>query len=393
VSYTLTGRLHSRLAASLVPVVVACVLAAALPAWWPLLLAVLMVGVGLLLDVLLYDAMDYQPGWYALPLGLLELGLLMALVRALEIHVAPSAALGFYAGSWLLAVVLANAGFPLLRLSYAEDGGELGMIGGVGLAVVAAVLSISGLVYWQTRPPTVHLAAGVHRGPIVLDKAQTFVGETGAIVHGPIVVRADHVIVRNVSVVARGMYGIVVDDARHVLLDHVRVRGAALDGIHVRLAQVTIRDCEIASPPGYTQAIDISFSMHAGMSKVHGCTIVGGREGIVTHSAMVDVAGNEVRGTSLRAIDMTEMSMGEIRHNSVRDALGVGIFCGDSSECEIEGNRVAATRSDDASGDLARSGYGIVVHFRAHAELHKNDLRENPRRVGVFADASVGPLP
>ena len=41
-----------------------------------------MVGVGLALDVLVYDrALDYQPGWLALPLGALELGLVTALAR------------------------------------------------------------------------------------------------------------------------------------------------------------------------------------------------------------------------------------------------------------------------------------------------------------------------
>ena len=82
-SYTLRGRLESRLAAALVPLVFACAIAALLPAWWPILVVALMLGLGLLLDVFLLDTIDYQPGWFALPLGLLELGILMALVRAL----------------------------------------------------------------------------------------------------------------------------------------------------------------------------------------------------------------------------------------------------------------------------------------------------------------------
>ena len=36
-----------------------------------------------------------------------------------------------FAGGWLLAQLLGHAGFPLLRLGYAEDGGELGRLGGV----------------------------------------------------------------------------------------------------------------------------------------------------------------------------------------------------------------------------------------------------------------------
>jgi hypothetical protein len=388
-SYTLRGRIESRLAATLLPLAVACVIAAALPAWWPALLAALMLGVGLALDVLLYDTLDYQPGWYALPLGLLELGILMGLVRALEIHVPLWAALALFGGAWLVAQVLAHAGFPLLTLSYAESGGELRRAGAGALALSAALLAAAGSIYWSKLPPTVHLGAGVHKGPIVLDHPQVLVAEPGAVVHGTVFVRSSHVVVRNLTVVAGGEYGIVVDDARHVLLDRVSVRGATLDGIHARRSQVHIRDCHIVSPPGYTQGIDISFAMDKGMSSVDGCTVTGGHEGIVTHSVMAVLKHNDVRGTQLRAIDMTEMSMGEVERNRVDGALGVGIFCGDHSECEITRNHVTNTRPDIASGDRSRLGFGIEVHYGAEADLSQNRLAQNPFRVGVFADATA----
>jgi hypothetical protein len=50
-SYTLTGRLESRLAALVVPVLAAAALAVALAAWWPLELAGLMAAAGLALDL------------------------------------------------------------------------------------------------------------------------------------------------------------------------------------------------------------------------------------------------------------------------------------------------------------------------------------------------------
>ncbi len=386
-SYTLRGRLESRLAATLAPLAAASLLGLVLPAWWPVLLGALMLGVGLALDALVYDNLDYQPGWYALPLGLVELAILMGLVRLLEIRVPLWAALTLFGAAWLVAQGLAHAGFPLLRLSYAESGGELPRAGVVSLLASVALLAAAGAVYWARLPPTVHLAAGVHRGPIVLDHPQVLVGDAGAVVHGPVVVRSSHVIVRNVTVDAAGEYGIVVDDASHVLLDRVRVRGATLDGIHARRSQVHIRDCTIDSPAGYTQGIDISFAMDRGMSAVEGCTVRGGREGIVTHSVMAALRDNVVRGTQLRGIDMTEMSMGEVERNSVADALGVGIFCGDHSECDIRRNRVTGTRADRASGDSSRLGFGIEVHYGAEARLEENALARNPRTVGVFSDA------
>jgi Right handed beta helix region len=387
-AYTLTGRLQSRLAAALLPLLFACAVAPALPAWWPVELAGLMLGVGLVLDLVYDRLLDYQPGWLALPLGVLELGLVMALLRAFSVDAPLGPALAFFAAAWLLAQILGHAGFPLLRLSYAEDGGELGRLGVAVAALTVAVFGTAGGYAWSQLPPTVRLSAGIHPGPIVITHRQHLIGERGAVVRGGIVVRASHVVVRNVSVLG-GEYGIDVDDAHDVLLDNVRIVGATLDGIHVRRSQVTIRDCAIDSPAGFTQGIDISFAMHRKMSMVEGCTITGGREGIVTHSALVDVMDNSVSGTSLRGITMTEMSMGMVEHNQVAGGLGVGIFCGDRSECMIEENRVSGTRPDHASGDWSRLGYAIESHFDSKAELSDNELVGNARRIGVFAGAEV----
>jgi nitrous oxidase accessory protein NosD len=235
----------------------------------------------------------------------------------------------------------------------------------------------------------VRLAAGVHQGPLVLDRAQTLVGEPGAVVKGGIVVRADHVVVRNLTVEG-GENGIDVQHAHSVLLDRVVVRGATMDGIHVRRGRVTIRRCTVESPAaGFTQGIDISFSHDWGMSVVEDCTVVGGREGIVTHSATVHVKDNEIRDTRLRAIAMTEMSMGAIDRNRVSDALGVGIFCGDYSHCDIRRNRVRGTRPDHASGDRSRLGVAVEAHYYARADVRRNDVAGNPMGVVGFVEAEI----
>ena len=54
--------------------------------WWPLELVGLMLLIGLVLDVAVYHPLlPYQPGWAAVPLGLLELGLTVAAARTLEL--------------------------------------------------------------------------------------------------------------------------------------------------------------------------------------------------------------------------------------------------------------------------------------------------------------------
>jgi hypothetical protein len=385
-SYTLRGRIESRLAAVVIPFLAACVATYLLEAWWPLELVGVMLVAGLILDVALYDRVfAYQPGWLALPLGALELLATMVLVRWLDIAAPLEPAVWFFVGSWLVTQVLGHAGLPLLRLSYAEDGGELGEVGtALLLAAPLAVLLVVGTAS-ATQPPTVHLDAGVHQGPLVLDRAQTLVGEPGTIVTGGIVITADDVTVRGVTV-SGGLNGITVEYAEHVHLDDVTVVGARLDGIHVRRAAVAVHDCRIVSPPGYTQGIDISFASDLDMSMVEGCSVTGGQEGIVTHSVMADLRGNHVTGTSLRGITMTEMSMGEVEENTVSDVLGVGIYCGDRSMCAIADNTIVGVRPDP-NGDPARAGIGIES-FWATAELEGNEI-VGARGPATFASGTI----
>jgi Right handed beta helix region len=389
-SYTLRGRLDSRLVALLPVLLVAGAVAASGGHWWPIELALLMVAVGIVLDVQLYDrVLDYQPGWLALPLGLLELGLLMGLTTVLGIDAPLWPAIALFLAGWLLAQALAHAGFPLLRLTYAEDGGELGAVGVLAAASVVAVIAGASVVAWVTRPPVVHLDAGVHQGPIVITRSQILDGEPGAVVEGGIVIRADDVTVRDVSV-AGGANGIDVEDSDHVVLERVSVSGATLDGIHVRRSSVAIRDCSIDSRGNaFAQGIDMSFSFDRRPSSVVGCTVTGGQEGIVTHFMNAMISGNHVVGTTHRGIAMTEMSMGMIEHNEVRGALGVGIFCNDMSMCHIERNTVVGTRRDPASGNRWRDGYAVLVSYHAEAELRDNALSRNPHGVGVAMDSHV----
>jgi parallel beta-helix repeat protein len=380
-SYTLRGRLESRLAAT-APVLLA---AFALHTWWAVELVALMLAIGVALDVLVYHRLfDYQPGWAALPLGLFELSLLYNAMRAVSIAAPLGTALLLFAAGWIAAQVFGHAVFPRLRLSYGEDGGELGGIGvATSAAVVLAAMVGLGAAY-ATRPPTIHLH-GIVQGPLVISSPRTIVG---GVVRGGIVIRSNKVTLRGVHVVG-GEYGIDIDDARHIMLEGVEVVGASLDAIHVRRSEVMIDGCRISSPSGvWVQGIDLSFAAHQEMSMIENCTISGVREGIVTHFAMVDIADNHVADTTLRGITMGEMSMGAIRGNTVSGALGVGIFCVDSSECEIERNTITGTRAD-GTDDETRAGVAIEAHYNAHATLHDNVIVSSPGGVRAYAGATV----
>jgi parallel beta helix pectate lyase-like protein len=388
-SYTLRGRIESRLAALALPLAAALTLGAAIGRWWPVELAGLMIGVGLVADLVYHPALPYQPGWTALPLGALELGVLMLLVWRLHLAAPVPAALALFAGGWLSAALLGQALLPLWRWSYAEEGGELGVAGAALAACICLPFAASGGLWWHNLPPTVHLSAGVHRGPLYVDRREHLVGEPGAIVLGGIVVRHDDVTISHVTVVG-GENGISVYGFEGVDFDHVTVVHARLDGIHVRRAAVTIRDCTVdmrGVPLG--QGIDVSFNADRGMTMIDGCTVIGGQDGIVTHSSMAMLSHNRVRATTMRGISMTEMSMGEVERNNVDDALGIGILCGDRSMCTISRNRVAHTRIDTASGGAMRAGVGIEVEFGAEAELGTNELVGNRGGVGSFLGSTI----
>ncbi|HEY2741266.1 MAG TPA: right-handed parallel beta-helix repeat-containing protein [Gaiellaceae bacterium] len=387
-SYTVRGRVETRLAALLPVLLGACVLSGALHRWWPVELVGLMAAVGLFLDLEIWHRLlPYQPAWATVPLGALELGALLAIVYGFGLQAPLLPALALFGAGWLAAVVLAQAGFPLLRLGYAEDGGELGRLGGV--AAVALVLAFGGsaATYVVRLPPVVHLSAGVHPGPLVIDRREVLEGEPGAVVSGGIVVAHDDVQIRNVTVVG-GENGITVDGVRGTVIDGVTVQGARLDGIHVRLAGVVIRNCTVDMLGNRLgQGIDISFNMDLGMSMVEGCTVVGGQQGITTHSSATDIMDNVVSRTTGQAIAVDEMSMGMASHNAVRDALGVGLYCGDRSMCMFDHNTVIGTRADTSSGLRNRRGLAVLADFQSEADLWRNRLVANPVATGATTNA------
>ena len=389
-SYTLRGRIESRLAVLLPVVAAACVLAAAEHRWWPVEAAGLMVGVGVALDLQAYHRLlPYQPGWAALPLGLLELALVLGLMRAAGVAAPVWQALTLFGGGWLLAQVLGHAGFPLLRLGYAEDGGELGRLGTTSAVLLGITLAAAGGTAYALRPPVVHLAAGVHRGPLVITRREVLVGEPGAVVRGGIVIRANGVTIKNVSVVG-GENGIDAESVHDTILDGVSVSGAKLNGILVKLGGVVIKNCTVDMLGNELgKGINISYTMNMGMTMVEGCNVVGGMEGITTHSSMTEIAHNQVSRTQVRAISMTEMSMGTISDNEVRGANGVGIFCNDRSMCDVQHNTVVDTRSDAASGNKSAAGFGVLVSFQSQADLWDNQLSANPVPTGTVTSSSI----
>jgi hypothetical protein len=253
-------------------------------------------------------------------------------------------------------------------------------------AALVFLLAAPTAVALVTRTPVQRLEAGIHQGPLLLDSRVKLEGEPGAVVRGGIHITAGGVQVRDVTVVG-GEVGILIERAKNVVLERVAVRNATLDGIRATRSSVTIRDCTVLALPG-THGIEISFATAAGQSVVTGCTVEGGAEGIVSHLAMVSIRDNRVSGTSLYGISVTEMSMGEAVDNTVVDAEGVGIFCGDYSHCEFTRNTVSGV-APAPGGSNSTAGYGIQSHFWAKATLSDNRVAGTRRATGSFLNARL----
>lgn len=126
--FTLTGRLHTRLASLIGPLALTVVVATATgdTDYW--LLFMLMASVGVALEMGIYGwLIGYQPRWLTIGLGVVEFFLLKWIVEwpyPFEIRLHTRQALIFYVVAWLLMWLTTQAILPLLWPRWMEDGGE-----------------------------------------------------------------------------------------------------------------------------------------------------------------------------------------------------------------------------------------------------------------------------
>ena len=228
---------------------------------------------------------------------------------------------------------------------------------------------------------TIRLLPGFHRSFTITVPDVTVVAAPGAVIRGPVEVRADGVTLRDL-IVEGGESGMTVEDAEGVTLEGLVIRGAHLHGIEVEDAQARILGCRVSELVGrMAQGIEVRNASTRPRTIVEGCSITGGKEGIITHSSRVELRMNRVTGTTIRALAISEMSEGVMEGNSVHGVTGVGLYCGDMSHCEIVGNRVTDVRND-GSGAVSRSGFGAVGWY--HSTLRLRDNRFSGTEAGAL---------
>lgn len=81
--------------------------------------------------------------------------------------------------------------------------------------------------------------------------------------------------------------------------------------------------------------------------------------------------------------------MGTVTRNAVEDTIGVGIYCGDYSHCDITRNSVRGIQPDAASDDRLSHGVGILSQFYARARISDNGIVDSPGGVRASSGATI----
>ena len=251
--------------------------------------------------------------------------------------------------------------------------------------------SLQGALDRAAPGTTVILEPGVHRGPVTVQGPMTLQGSDGAIVAAPagaeaaLFVSGERVRLDDLTLKG-GSSGIEAEKAKNLVIEDVTVRGSDLHGIHVAGGSAEILRAHVAGlTHPMAQGIEV---FDAPRSRVVDSRITGGNEGIVTHlSQPVAVSGNTVTGTAFRGIAVKEMSHASVTNNTVLEARGMGLYCGDMSMCAFSGNRAEGVVARE--GGLSSGGWGLVVHFHAVASVEGDALSGDAGVLSTFVGGRI----
>ena len=259
---------------------------------------------------------------------------------------------------------------------------------------VAAGEDVQGVLDAVPPGSVVVLGEGTHEGPVTIADSISLTGVAGAEVTAPpsadavVTVTADDVTIDGLTV-RGGWTGIDLIRADHALLRGVSVVGAELQGIRVYARSATVEDSSVAHMTDpHAQGIEV---LSAPDVVVRRTSVVGGKIGIVAHLSTVDFERNSVSGTTQAGVVIREMSRGSATANLVTDASGAGLYCGDMSTCSFRDNRVRGV--GPAGSNRSAAGWGLVVHYRSTASTHDDVLNGDAGRVVVLSDSRLSVAP
>ena len=230
------------------------------------------------------------------------------------------------------------------------------------------------------------LAAGVHNGPVQIDKSLTLAGLPGAVLDGrgvgrTIEVTATDVTVRNLSIRGSGMSLETMDAA--VFLNHSAAHAQVLDndiegnlvGIYIHGApEAIVRGNRIIGRvlPHLNDSGNGVYVWNAPGAQVADNDISGGRDGIFTNASRNDrFTGNRIHGVRF-AVHYMYTNDSEVSGNtSIGNHAGFVIMY--SSNLTIRGNISEADRD-----------HGLLFNYANAAEITDNVVRHSDKCVFIY---------
>jgi len=258
---------------------------------------------------------------------------------------------------------------------------------------VAAEESLQDAINRAPAGSVLHLRPGLYAGPLLIYRSLTLIGPA-TIVGGPdravITIAASGVSLSNLDV-RGGDTGVLVTRATRVNLENIQVSGAARRGIDIVQSSAQIHRCRVTDLTSqFAWGIGIVNSGGRAPTTVEACWVAGVQEGIVSHVSSVFIRDNDVRGTTMRGIAVTEMSSGDVERNRIEQAIGTGLYCGDRSICYLRANTVMGIRPEPDSPVTWSQGYGAVLLFGADAYMEGNVFIDTAMPgVGVFVKSTL----
>ena len=299
-------------------------------------------------------------------------------------------AIALFAGGWLVAQVLGHAGFPGLRLGYARGRRRARTARHRSALAVGVALAAAGGTAYAQRPPVVHLAAGVHAGPIVITHREVLVGDAGRgrprRHHRRGQRRDDQERLRRRRRERDHGRRRRADDARQRL----GVRCEARRHPRSPAPASMIKNC--TSTCLATRSGRGSTSRTHGHGDEHGRRLQRGRRDGGNHHALVDDRDRQRPGRAAPGdgISMTEMSMGTIvrqrgqRRSRRRHLLQRPLDVHDRAQHR---RRHAGRQCSAATPPAA--GFGVLASFQSEADLRGNELAANPVPMGSVTNSEL----
>jgi len=122
---TLKGRLQTKVVSYIIALTIASLMAllTGQPAFFSLF--AVMAIVGLILETIWGLIITHQPGWLALPLGIIEFACVVSIASLLQIPISFLAGATYYFIAWIITLLILVYLFPVWHLRWIDKGREI----------------------------------------------------------------------------------------------------------------------------------------------------------------------------------------------------------------------------------------------------------------------------